>query len=503
MITIIEIIHLCYLIFINTFKFLCQNLWEYLIIPVEINYLFFSTIIFFISLFCINFSDKTSSSRYNISFFYFVFLYFNIIIYSTNAPLYYDFSVFSGNIASFLIKNSLLFITFIFYLFLIISYRDYFKPEIFYFFNLSVSSALFIATTSDFIITFLLLELSSMPIYALIALPKNRFAIEAAVKYLIFGSLASQLFIISYIFYSYLIGSNTINDLKFFYIFNETANFSVDVENVFSIFFFISIFIKFGVGPFYNWLIDVYQASSFPMFVYNSTISKLIVAVPLVTIGSQIFVTPMQGFVFTGLLVYSSFHSVVNMFFQSNIRRVFGYSSVINFSFLMLILFFMSGPSGAYIFYKYLIFYNLILFFSYGIFNIYKIGYSERQEPQTIEDFTKNNSRNLSLIMSSAIIFSSGLPPFGIFYAKAYVYGAIISNASTFGYIVVTFLLLNSIIALFGYFRMLAKIYSFKSPVRKYPTQFNEETYHLVVLNSMLFFLILAISYNWNFYITI
>jgi len=353
-------------------------------------------------------------------------------------------------------------------------------------------------STDDYIITFILLELSSIPLYALIALPKNRYSIEAATKYLIYGSFASLLFIISFIFFTNTLATNSVSDLLFYNMFSPTT---AVYDHFFTIFFFLSIFIKFGVGPFYNWLIDVYQASSYPLFVFNSTISKLITFIPLLTIGQHFSYSTPYTFFFVALLLYSSFHAVVNMFFQSNIRRFFGYSSVINFSFLMIANFFSSD--GSLIFFKYLIFYSLILFLVYSVLDIYRLAVPERQEPELLEDLTKFPIFSQRFAFASTIIISSGLPPVGLFYVKAYVYGAILAGGLISNYILVGILILNSILSLFAYFRAVAKAFNFSGYRTSKLAYFNEEAINVTYFSLALFALVIFISFSWTTFISI
>ena len=475
-------------------------------LTLEVNFIFFITIYFFISFLVQNFmkSSGNSGEQFIFSYLFFFFLYANIFIcYATPDSFtnYVLWDVFSEtDIRSLFIKLVLVTFQFFFFTFLFISYKDYLKPEIVYFFNISVGSALFMASTNDWTITFILFELSSMPTYVLIALKKDRFAIEAALKYLIFGAFASQLFILSYIFYANTFGTNKISDIVFPLVFDSTYNASASQSQIFVVFFILSIFIKFGVGPFYSWLIDVYQASSYPIFVYNSTISKLIAFIPLFSFGQHFCShTYYRGF-FVLLLLYSSFHAVINIFFQNNIRRFFGYSSVINFSFLMLANFF--TPDGTIVFFKYLIFYCLILFGVYSAFEIYRLTDSEKQEPALLEELGATSSKSQQLFFASSVIVSSGLPPVGLFYAKAYVYGTVLINPLLFSYILVGVLILNSILSLFAYFRAISKTYNFAGKRFSTVTKRTEESSLMLYFSLVIFTFVVQLSLNWTNFIS-
>jgi NADH-quinone oxidoreductase subunit N len=473
-------------------------------LTLEVNFILFITFYFFISFLLQNFVNMdVVYKRFNFSFFLFSLMYANLLMCYANPNVLVNYTLWNvfteTDMRSYFIKLVLVTFQFFFFVFTFISYKNYLRPEIFYFFNISLGAALFMTSTNDWVITFVLFELSSMPIYVLIALKKNRFAIEAAIKYLIFGAFASQFFILSYIFYTNRLGTNKISDVAFFSVFDvEYSSFAAQ-DQIFAIFFILSIFIKFGVGPFYSWLIDVYQASSYPIFVYNSTISKLIAFIPLFSFGQYFSSnTYYRGF-FILILLYSSFHAVISIFFQNNIRRFFGYSSVINFSFLMLANFF--TPDGTMVFFKYLIFYCFILFSVYSAFEIYRLTDSTQREPVVLEELGTSSIKAQQLFFSLAIVVSSGLPPIGLFYAKAYAYGMVLSNPFAFNYFVAFFLILNSILALFAYFRAIAKSYNFANKKFHSVTTLTDESASMLYFSLFIFTFVVQISLSWTTFI--
>lgn len=473
-------------------------------LALEVSFILFITFYFFISFLLQNFTRQTSgNAQFNFSFFVFCFLFANILMCYALPITLVDYSlwgVFSETgVRSLFIKLILIVFQFIFFCFIFISYKDYLRPEIFYFFNISLGAALFMASTTDWVITFILFELSSIPIYVLIALKKDRFTIEAALKYLIFGAFASQLFILAYIFFVNQFGTNKISDLAFLSIFDFDYSIFGSQDQIFAVFFMLSIFIKFGVGPFYSWLIDVYQASSYPIFVYNSTISKLIAFIPLFSFGQYFCSTTYYRGFFVLLLLYSSFHAVINILFQNNIRRFFGYSSVINFSFLIMVNFF--TPDGTIVFFKYLIFYCFILFGVYSSFEIYKITDYAHREPTTLEDLG-TGSRSQQFYFALAIVVSSGLPPIGLFYAKAYAYGTVLSNPLLFNYFVAGLLILNSILSLFAYFRAIAKSYNFANKKFISVTRDTNDSALITYFSMTIFTFVVQISLSWSTFIS-
>lgn len=458
-------------------------------ITLEINFFLFINLFFFVTVFLSNYTKLTG----NFTSSYWLFLIFavDLVLTCFFFPLNYSYinNFISAEVVHYTYKFSFVALYTTFLTFCYFSYSQTFRPEIFYFYNLSCSAGMFLASTQDFILAFILLELSSIPMYVLVASTRNRYAIEAALKYLIFGSLASQLFILSYTFFTISTNSNNPTDTLFF------LAFLPDFDETFKLFFFLSIFIKFGVGPFYNWLIDVYHASSYPIFVFNSTIAKLIAFFPLSNFGLYFGISDSYNIFFVTLLLYSTIHSTINLYFQNNFRRIFGYSSVINYSFFMISFFL--GPShnyAAYQLFKYMVFYNVILLLVYASFEIYRAIDEKNMEPKSLDDVVSYSMTNFPFIIG--IIFSSGLPPAGIFYAKSYIYGVIIGAALPFNFFVSIILALFSVLGLFGYFRIIAKAYSFISSTRFRISK--RPTYTLVAFNIFLIFTLVIFSIYWE-----
>jgi len=158
-------------------------------------------------------------------------------------------------------------------------------------------------------------------------------------------------------------------------------------------------------------------------------------------------------------------------------------------------------PDGTMVFFKYLIFYCFILFGVYSAFEIYRLTDSTQREPVILEELGASSIKAQQLFFSLAIVVSSGLPPIGLFYAKAYAYGMVLSNPFTFNYLVAFFLILNSILALFAYFRAIAKSYNFANKKFHSVTKLTDESASMLYFSLFIFTFVVQISLSWTTFI--
>lgn len=469
--------------------------------------LFFSVefIVFFYVVFTFIFSVFLSSTEEDPkpSIIALVFLFiFNILISINYLPISYfivDPNTFISSVSSHFYKTSFISFFFLFMLFGASGFkRIVFNPETLFFYNMIFTAGIFLIICFDFMTVFLLLEIVSLPSYVLIALNKDRFAVEAAIKYLIYGSFASLTFIFSFITFAHFTGSTFSGDYLLFKIFSDNSKI---LEPTFYVFFIITFFIKFGVGPSYAWVPDVYQAANYPTFVYLSTVGKLALAFPLINFYFLYGNFEYKYFALA-LLIVSAYSGVYGLFVQQNFRRIFAYSSVINLSLALSVLF--VPGSTPMDFYKYLFFYSVVSFFTYLTFGIYNQVTDNLSELKVFEDFKTFKGSPATNLFGIAIFLNSGLPPFGLFYAKAYVYGTLIASSDNLFYVIISvFFVFNSIIALFAYFRIISRIFDFANPrsYARYDISRCPKSYLGLVI-AVLFFII-WLSFYWNYFINL
>lgn len=441
-------------------------------------------------------------------FYFILLLTFNLCATSFFFPSSY--SIFSNFILescpeALLLKVLLSVLFFIFYVFLIIAEYslDEFEAERSFLYLVIFTSSLFLASTRDPLTIFIFIEMVGLASFGLIALNKTRYAYEAATKYLIFSSVASCFFIISFIFSAntaYKIDSGLLNHFAIFFSgYTHTAVW----PGLSEILLASAFFIKFGLGPFSGWLVDAYEAAKYRDFVFLSTVGKL----PLVIAFAQIFTGITHDFsryFFITFLFCFAISASVLIVKQKKIRRFFAYSSLFNYA-LGFLLFF-TANSTHFLVVKYFFYYTIISFLTYIAFDLYRNQVADSAELTFIDELSDSPQAAASACFAITIILSSGLPPLGIFLMKAFAFGYVIvgsSYADFVGLILTSFFfLLLSIVNMFAYFKVFASVLSFKPAVAgSKPSVRHPRFQKQVSLFFVLLFLFIPLNYYWMYFV--
>lgn len=314
-------------------------------------------------------------------------------------------------------------------------------------------SMVLLLKTEDLFIWFLAIELQSFCFYTLAAYRTNRSYLqtEAGLKYFLFGSIASAL---------YLFGTSLI------YVGLGTLNFSsvaalvsFPLENIFlyefSLFIiFISIFFKLGVAPFHFWLPFVYT-NSIGIVNYLFILLPKIPLIFLLTKFCSLNNTLSMDYIRLPLLL-SLIIGTLFAFRSSNIKTFFAYSAIANSSFFLAPLLSKSIMS-TYSLLLYIFVYNILITIAF-----IPILSLKRFDGTTA--FT--NLRDLLILKKSAPLLAwfyvfmalslLGCPPFLGFFAKL---GVLLSALSVSSYFIVGCLLFFSLVSSYYYLRLIKIIF--------------------------------------------
>jgi NADH-quinone oxidoreductase subunit N len=312
------------------------------------------------------------------------------------------------------------------------------------FFMLLFSSLLgmyFMISAGDFLIFYIGLELSTLPVAALAAYETTkRKSSEAGIKLILSAALASgvSLFGISLlyatsgsIFFQDIIGvivSNNLTILGF-------------------ILFFAGLSFKISLVPFHFWTADVYEGAPISVASYLSVISK----------GAAVFILMILMFtVFKPLihvwenLVYAI--ALATMFIgnlfalrQQNMKRFLAFSSIAQAGFILLGLITGTQLGTATIVY----FVMIYIFSNLAAFGVVQ-AISLKTGKEEMDDYNGlyRTNPNLSLVMMLALFSLAGIPPVAGFFGKFFLFTA----AASKGYYLLVFLaVVNVTISLYYY----------------------------------------------------
>lgn len=328
----------------------------------------------------------------------------------------------------------------------------------------------FMISAGHFLMFFIGIEMASIPMATLIAYDKYRHtSAEAAAKYILSAVFASGLSL-----YGISLIYGTTGSLYF-----EEIPAGLDgspMQIMAFVFFFVGLGFKLSLVPFHQWTPDVYEGAPTNVTAYLSVISKGSAAFVLMTILCKVFaplVVEWQAILY-GIIIASI--TLANLFAirQQNIKRFFAYSSISQAGYIML-----GVISGSALGMTSLVYYVLVYMLSnLAAFGV--IAAIERQDGKVmIDDYNGLYSTNprLSVVMMLALFSLAGIPPFAGFFSKFFIFAA----AAEQGYYVLVFIaLLNTIISLYYYLRVVKAMFINKS--EKPIEHFRTDTYTRISL---------------------
>ncbi|HEL2958422.1 NADH-quinone oxidoreductase subunit NuoN [Stenotrophomonas geniculata] len=367
--------------------------------------------------------------------------------------------------------------------------RNLFQGEIPVLILFGTAGMMILVSAGSLLMVYLGLELLALCSYALVASNReNGLASEAAMKYIVLGSLASGLL---------LYGMSLI--------YGATGSLHLDVireaiphseERVLlitgAVFMIAGVAFKLGAAPFHMWLPDVYQGAPAPIALFISSAPKLAafgMAYRLLEMGVGPLSAELQLLI-AGLAAVSLVIGNLMAIAQSNLKRMLAFSTVSHIGFLLMGI--AGGGSQGYaaaLFYA--LAYAIMSTAAFGaIIALSRAGF----EAENIEDFKGLNARNPWMAGLVLCIMASlaGIPPFLGFWTKLAVLGAAING----GLLWLAILgVLCAVVGCFYYLRVIKVMY-FDEPVGEAMPRSNDRVLGLVLGVNALALLALGLAWN-------
>ncbi len=312
------------------------------------------------------------------------------------------------------------------------------------FFMLLFSSLLgiyFMISAGDFLMFYIGLELSTLPVAALVAWETSkRISSEAGVKFILSAGLASgvSLFGISLLYAA--TGSIYFNDVI-------AVLTSTNLTILGSILFFSGLAFKVSLVPFHFWTADVYEGAPIGIASYLSVISKgaavFILMILLFTVLKPLM--PIWENIIYVIALATMFIGNLFALRQQNMKRFLAFSSIAQAGFILLGLI-----TGTQLGTATVVYFVLVYIFS----NLAAFGVVQAIESKTGKENRDDynglyrTNPNLSMVMMLALFSLAGIPPVAGFFGKFFLFAA----AASKGYYFLVFLaVVNVTISLYYY----------------------------------------------------
>ena len=316
---------------------------------------------------------------------------------------------------------------------------------------LSILGMFFMVSSNDIIVFYLGLELQSLSLYILASIDRDNLkSSESGIKYFILSALSSGLLLYGCSLLYGFTGSTN---------FDLIAN-ELNKENTGAVFAMVFILVglafKISAVPFHMWTPDVYEGAPTSITSYFAVVPKvagLAVLIKFMFIPFSNILSEWQTIIIF-ISIASMILGAVAAIGQKNIKRLLAYSSIghIGYALAGVATGKISGYQSA------IIYISIYVIMNIGIFSCLYLLKKDGEYKENISDLSGVSKKHPLLAISFLIILFSlaGIPPLGGFFAKFYVFLAVLEQGM---FTLAIIGLLTTVISAFYYLKIIKTIY--------------------------------------------
>ena len=316
---------------------------------------------------------------------------------------------------------------------------------------LSILGMFFMVSSNDIILFYLGLELQSLSLYILASIDRDNLrSSESGIKYFVLSALSSGLLLYGCSLLYGFTGSTN---------FDLIAN-ELNKENIGAVFAMVFILVglafKVSAVPFHMWTPDVYEGAPTSITSYFAVVPKvagLAVLIKFMFIPFSKILMEWQTIIIF-ISIASMILGAVAAIGQKNIKRLLAYSSIGHIGYALA-----GVATGVISGYKSAIVYIAIyVVMNIGAFSCLYLLKKDGEYKENISDLSGISRKQPILAISFLIILFSlaGIPPLGGFFAKFYVFSAVVEQNM---YTLAIIGLLTTVISAFYYLKIIKTIY--------------------------------------------
>jgi len=342
---------------------------------------------------------------------------------------------------------------------------------------LSLLGMFVMVSSNDLILFYLGLELQSLALYILASIDRDNIkSSEAGIKYFVLGALSSGLLLYGCSLMYGFTGSTNFEEIA-----SNSGDFNVGT--IFGmVFILVGLAFKVSAVPFHMWTPDVYQGSPTSVTSFFSVVPK----VAGIAIFIKFMYLPFREVLneWQYILVFMSIASMilgaVAAMGQTNIKRLMAYSSIGHIGYAIAGI--ATGTESG--FKSTLVYISIYVVMNIGAFACILLMKREGKYLEEIDELS-GLSKNHPLISFALLIilFSlAGIPPLAGFFAKFYIFMAVIESGM---YTLAIVGLVATVVSAFYYIRII-KIMYFDEPKKSFEKFVDYRIYGPIVLSCIL-----------------
>ena len=316
---------------------------------------------------------------------------------------------------------------------------------------LSILGMFFMVSSNDLILFYLGLELQSLSLYILASIDRDNLrSTESGIKYFVLSALSSGLL---------LYGCSLL------YGFTGSTNFELIAEQIVKdntgavfamVFILVGLAFKVSAVPFHMWTPDVYEGAPTSITSFFAVVPKvagLALLIKFMFIPFSNILLEWQTIIIF-ISIASMILGAVAAMVQTNFKRLLAYSSIghIGYALAGVATGVVSGYQSA------IIYISIYVIMNIGAFSCLYLLKKDGKYKENISDLSGISKKHPLLAISFLIILFSlaGVPPLGGFFAKFYVFVAVIEQKM---YALAIIGLLTTVMSAFYYLKIIKTIY--------------------------------------------
>jgi NADH-quinone oxidoreductase subunit N len=365
-----------------------------------------------------------------------------------------------------------------------------YNGEFYGLFLLAVAAMILMAGSTNLLMIFLSIEFLSIVSYIMTGyLRESKISNEAAIKYFLFGSITSAVMLYGM---SLLYGATaSLNLGEIGAVITADTNYEV-------LALFATALILAGVGfkislvPFHMWAPDAYEGAPTPVTTFLSIGPKVAGFAILLRIVLQVIFVYRVDWValFSIVAVITMTLGNVVALAESNVKRLLAYSSIAQAGYMLVGMASISpepGPFNGVT--AVLIYIGAYLFMNLGTFLIV-IAIENKTGAVDISQYGGMIRRAplLSVLMVYFMLSLAGIPPTAGFFAKFFVFGSAISAG--LGWLAAIGVI-NSVISVFYYFRIIRPMFFDPAPTDAQPVTYSRWLQVGLVVSAVMTFILM------------
>ena len=290
------------------------------------------------------------------------------------------------------------------------------RSEYYLFLFMSVLGLMMLVSSVELLSIFVALELSSFAVYVMVPMRINATAsgsqVEAGIKYLLFGVMATGLMLFGMSYMYGLTGSTQLPVIAD----KLSLMYSQPAAVIAIVLVLAGFFYKLAIFPLHFWVPDVYQGASNETTAFIAAVPKLAAVALLIRL---ITLVSSEGEVIVNVLMVcallSMFYGNLSALIQKDVKRLLGFSGISHAGFVLvgLLTFKVTGYATAMYYIMGYVFMNLACF-------LVICSVAEKGKNVVVEDFTGLHKRAplLAITLTVGLFALAGIPPFVGFTGK-------------------------------------------------------------------------------------